>query len=197
MRRADPDLHADRRRAILGAALRVFGRIGFHKATMPEIAREAAMSPANLYRYFASRDALIAALVAEDRVAAKAEAGRIAESRDPVAAIIATIAAETRPQDRSEAALSLEILAESLRNPGLGADVAAADCDICATLAAALRAAAADGRLGRGFAPDVAAVLVVALMDGLMWRGGVDPAFDADAVATELRRLLGPYLGPP
>jgi Bacterial regulatory proteins, tetR family len=60
MRRSDPDLHAGRRRIILEASLRAFARLGFHKATIPDFAREAGMSAANTHRYFAPRDRLVA-----------------------------------------------------------------------------------------------------------------------------------------
>ena len=41
---------------------------GFHRTTMQDVAAEAGMSPGNLYRYFPSKDALVAGLCERDRV---------------------------------------------------------------------------------------------------------------------------------
>ena len=49
-----PDL--DRRSAILDAALRVFGRYGYRKTTMNEIAAAADISKPGLYLHFSSKD---------------------------------------------------------------------------------------------------------------------------------------------
>ena len=53
---------SDRRDEILGAAQRCFVRSGFHQTSMQEICAEAGMSPGNLYRYFPSKESLIAAI---------------------------------------------------------------------------------------------------------------------------------------
>ena len=55
--------------SIAGAALAVFARKGFRRATMAEIAREARVSTGNIYRYFASKNALFDALVSDAFVA--------------------------------------------------------------------------------------------------------------------------------
>src|SRR5215470_218198 len=67
MRRASAQLQSDRRAEILAAAQRCFVRSGFHGASMQEICAEAGMSPGNLYRYFPSKEALIAGIAERDR----------------------------------------------------------------------------------------------------------------------------------
>ena len=67
MRRANAQLHHDRRDEILAAAARCFVRSGFHGASMQDICTEAGMSPGNLYRYFPSKEALIAGIAERDR----------------------------------------------------------------------------------------------------------------------------------
>ena len=62
MRQANTQLQADRRAEILDAAERCFIRSGFHQASMQEICAEAKMSPGNLYRYFPSKEAIIAGI---------------------------------------------------------------------------------------------------------------------------------------
>ncbi len=55
--------HLDARRAqIVDAAVTCFARDGFHRTTMHDICREAALSPGAVYRYFASKEELLEAL---------------------------------------------------------------------------------------------------------------------------------------
>ena len=67
MRRANAQLQSDRRAEILAAAQRCFVRSGFHQTSMQEICAEAGMSPGNLYRYFPSKEAIIAGIAERDR----------------------------------------------------------------------------------------------------------------------------------
>ena len=67
MRRANAQLYHDRRDEILAAAARCFVRAGFHGASMHDICAEAGMSPGNLYRYFPSKEALVAGIAERDR----------------------------------------------------------------------------------------------------------------------------------
>jgi AcrR family transcriptional regulator len=70
MRRANVQAQSDRRAEILSAAQRCFVRAGFHGASMQDICAEAGMSPGNLYRYFPSKEALIAGIAERDRASA-------------------------------------------------------------------------------------------------------------------------------
>ncbi|MBK8264329.1 MAG: TetR/AcrR family transcriptional regulator [Nannocystis sp.] len=53
------------REAILAAAGRVFGRVGFHAAKMADIAAEAGVAAGTLYNYFASKDEIFATMLEE------------------------------------------------------------------------------------------------------------------------------------
>jgi AcrR family transcriptional regulator len=53
------------RRRIVQAAIRLHREIGFRKTTVADIARGASMSPANVYRFFASKQAIEEAVVAD------------------------------------------------------------------------------------------------------------------------------------
>jgi TetR/AcrR family transcriptional regulator of autoinduction and epiphytic fitness len=55
-----------RRERVLAAALEVFGRYGFRKASMDEIARSADISRQGLYLHFANKDALFRAAVRQE-----------------------------------------------------------------------------------------------------------------------------------
>ena len=53
------------RRRIVQAAIRLHREIGFKKTTVADIARGASMSPANVYRFFASKQEIEEAVVAD------------------------------------------------------------------------------------------------------------------------------------
>jgi TetR/AcrR family transcriptional regulator, transcriptional repressor of aconitase len=54
-----------RRRQILDAALTCFSRDGFHRTPMQAIFEEAGLSPGAVYRYFKSKDDIVAAIASE------------------------------------------------------------------------------------------------------------------------------------
>jgi TetR/AcrR family transcriptional regulator, fatty acid metabolism regulator protein len=56
---------ADKRRVILAAAVRVFGRQGFQTTRMADVAREAGVAYGLVYHYFGSRDAVLQAVFRE------------------------------------------------------------------------------------------------------------------------------------
>ena len=65
-----------RRERVLAAALEVFGRYGFRKASMDEIARSADISRQGLYLHFANKDALFRAAVRQELDTALGDASR-------------------------------------------------------------------------------------------------------------------------
>jgi TetR/AcrR family transcriptional regulator of autoinduction and epiphytic fitness len=69
---------ADRTRQerVLAAALEVFGRYGFRKTSMDEVARSAGISRQGLYLYFASKEALFRAAVRQELDTALGDASR-------------------------------------------------------------------------------------------------------------------------
>src|SRR5438105_10267567 len=118
MRRANAQLQSDRRSEILAAAQRCFVRSGFHGASMQEICAEAAMSPGNLYRYFPSKEALIAGIAERDRAEVAQEFASADLSRGGLFAVLEGMARHhfaVKPDEQVK--LCTEIMAESRRNP--------------------------------------------------------------------------------
>ena len=76
----------DTRRRIVATAERLFRTLGYQKTTVADIAKELAMSPANVYRFFPSkadiRDAVGRALMTEVELAIDAIAGRSAPATE-------------------------------------------------------------------------------------------------------------------
>ncbi len=110
---------SDRSAQVLEAAAKCFSREGFHGASMASIAAEAAMSVGQIYRYFPSKEAVIAALV-EQHLADRSR--RLedlrARAEDPVEQLLEMARHHTeKVREPRDAALSLEFLAEAARNP--------------------------------------------------------------------------------
>ncbi|HTV34396.1 MAG TPA: TetR/AcrR family transcriptional regulator [Methylocella sp.] len=70
---------------LIGVAERLFQLIGFQKTTVADIAREMRMSPANVYRFFATKSQINEAVCKSLLGRIEAEAEKIAASRDSAA----------------------------------------------------------------------------------------------------------------
>jgi AcrR family transcriptional regulator len=118
-----------RRQQILDAACDCVRQAGFHGASMADIAKAAGLSVGQIYRYFENKEAIIAAIVAQD----------LAEMREKFAEMesrpgdLLDAMTEHLPEavdkcfDPGRAALTLEVLAEAARNPKVAGILRAAD----------------------------------------------------------------------
>ncbi len=84
---------ADKRRAILDAALRLIPRSGLHDTPTSALAQEAGVGAGTLYRYFPSKEALINALYLE---LFEEQNRAIAPDAGPEAALTADVVADAR-----------------------------------------------------------------------------------------------------
>jgi TetR/AcrR family transcriptional regulator, repressor for uid operon len=162
---------ADRKNRILDAAERCFVRHGFHRSTMQDVAAECAMSPGNLYRYFPSKDAIVAGLAERDRERFNDDFAQLVKAPDPAATFV--------QEPRSKTIMMQEIWAEACRNPRMAEICAAMDRNVeaCMTEFVAL-IRARDGKPGIGEPPEVAK-LIIAIADGLFRRRATDASFEA------------------
>jgi AcrR family transcriptional regulator len=190
MRRANVQRQSDRRLEILDAAQRCFARSGFHGASMQEICAQAAMSPGNLYRYFPSKEALIAGICERNR--AEAADSFLAVDRAPgffegLAALARHHLVE-RPEE--EAGLCAEIMAESRRNPEIARLHTELERDIKTRLVDMLRRAAGRGEISAQVDLDAAATMLMVLADGLSWRRASDPSFNTEAALPHVLHMV-------
>lgn len=102
---------------ILDAAKACFVRSGFQGASMQQICAEAGMSPGALYRYFASKEAIVEAICEADRKQDAELFQVILQTPDVVEGIVIGAMAHIRHINESQLApLFAEICAESMRN---------------------------------------------------------------------------------
>ena len=182
MRRANAQLQFDRRAEILAAAQRCFVRDGFHGASMQDICAEAGMSPGNLYRYFPSKEALIAGIAERDR----AEVGQQFASADLSQGLFAVLEGlahhhfAIRPSE--QVLLCTEVMAESRRNPEIARISRSFDGDVRQWLGDLLRAAVARGDIPDDIDLDGVVTMLMVIADGVWWRRALDPDFDPKAM---------------
>jgi AcrR family transcriptional regulator len=183
----------DRRSRILDAAERCFVRSGFHRTTMQDVAAEAGMSPGNLYRYFPSKDAIVAGLSERDR-ARVAQDFETFDTGDFMKSFAQLGRKHFEDEPRDKAILCLEIWAEAARNPAFATLCAAFEQEVVKRLAEVLRQAKEKGDIAAGVDPHAVAVLISTLADGLFVRRAIVPTFDAAREVPNVINLIGAML---
>src|SRR5260370_28597728 len=145
MRRANARLESDRRDEILAAAQRCFVRSGFHGASMQDICAEAGMSPGTLYRYFPSKEALVAGIAERDRAEVAQQFARADLSLGFFAVLEGMAHHHFAEKPTEQVLLCTEVMAEARRNPDIARISAAFDADVKKWLVEPFRAAAGRG----------------------------------------------------
>ncbi len=186
MRRASTKRQMDRREEILAAAKRCFSHSGFHGTSMQQICAEAQMSPGSLYRYFPSKEAIIAGIAEQDRADVAEKFQAIVEAPEFFPALAAAARHYIVEESTEEICLHAEIKAESRRNPEIAKIYAGVEQEVKAGMLNVLRAAVARGDISPELDLEIAATMLMALVDGLYWRRAVDPEFDAETVLPTL-----------
>ncbi len=171
MPRVSQDHLDNRRRQILDAARRCFVKNGFHSTSMQDVLREANLSAGALYRYFSSKDEIIAAIATEAMASIAGAFAAVTQAdppplRDVFAEVLRR--AEVLDEEQDVARMIVQVWGEALRSPALG--------DL----------------LGTG----IRGVLksVVRLIEQYQESGVIDPAADPESVARVLISVLPGYL---
>jgi AcrR family transcriptional regulator len=182
MRTANTQLAADRRNEILDAARRCFVRSGFHAASMQEICAEAAMSPGNLYRYFASKEDLIAGIAERDRaeVAAEFAAADVSQGLFTLLEGMAHHHFSQRPDE--QVLLCTEVMSQARRHPDIAAISQNFDRDVRRWLRDLLEAGAKRGDIPADVNFDPVITMLMIIADGVWWRRALQKDFDPESV---------------
>ncbi|MDQ2067644.1 TetR/AcrR family transcriptional regulator [Xinfangfangia sp. CPCC 101601] len=108
---------ADRSAEILVSLRAAFAEKGFDGASMQDLARAAGMSVGNFYRYFPSKDAIIAGMAAYDLAELQTDFTVIRQSADPLAMIRDNIRRRITDRCGQNGRLWAEITAAAQRKP--------------------------------------------------------------------------------
>lgn len=178
-----------RRDRLLDAARTLFAERGFHSAGVAQIAKASGVLVGQIYRDFANKEEIVAAIAVRDleEFLAEDELARAVEVSDTVAvrAWIRKFVAGKAKKDRR---LACEIMAESMRNPRIAAIFRAIQDRVRCGLARALETLSP----GEARAAERALVVEVILTigGGIFHAGAADGAALDPAVAERLIALV-------
>ena len=187
MKRTDAEA---RRQQIVDAASACARRSGFHGASMAEIAQTAGLSVGQIYRYFENKEAIIAAIVAQDVAEMRERFAELEASGKPLADAVVDNAEDALAwnYDPERAALRLEVLAEAARNPRVAAILRASDAEERVFKREFLERTGPGGRSDRDLI--ARGEVLSMLFEGMYIRGVNNPDADHVAMAEVLRPVL-------
>ncbi|HEV7625509.1 MAG TPA: TetR/AcrR family transcriptional regulator [Streptomyces sp.] len=127
MARVSQDHLDARRRQILDGARRCFTSNGFHATSMQDVLREAGLSAGAVYRYFRSKEEIVAAVAAETLQSVRESYATVAEADPPPPPdeLFGSVLSRLReflgdPGDqRALPQLLMQVWGETLRNPAV------------------------------------------------------------------------------
>lgn len=180
--------HVDaRRQQILDAAQACFSRDGLHRATMQDIIRQSGLSAGAIYRYFASKEEIVAAIAEARHARERALIAASAAAGDGTAAIARLaqdfLGALREPEERERRRVGVQLWAEALRDERIRDLVRRGVDGPRALIADLIRQAQRRGELPPALPPDAFARVVIALFHGFV----LQQAWDE-------RAALEPYL---
>ena len=190
---------AARRQQILIAAAQCFRDHGFHAASIAKISIAAGMSPGHIYHYFENKEAIIAAIVAQDLESQLTLTAQLRAACNKRAALIERAAEGVADQlDPVSAALKLEIVAEAARNPRVAQIVREADAACRRELAITIRAIRrVAGHEDSTEAIDAMVEVLACLFEGLLLRTIRHPDLDRQRVAQRIQLAINDLLDQP
>jgi len=194
MPKLKPATQRARREHILDAAEICFAHGGFHRTTMQDICKEAAVSPGALYVYFASKEDLIAGLAERDRADFAERFAEVSSAPDFMRSLsdLGTHYFDEEPAHKRT--MCLEIGLESIRNPRVGEIYRSVDRFVEESFEKLFTKLAAEGVI----APDLGIPTVTKLFsmigDGLFMRRALDPNFDTKTIMPAVMSLVAKLL---
>ena len=184
-----------RTRQILDAARVCFSRHGFHGASMARIAAQAQISVGHIYRYFESKEAVVAAIAEEDLDEAVEVLAAV--DGDPHRLASRLLDGFLTCHTAAKTGLWLEILAEAARNPKITAIMRQTEARIRTHMRLALTRGCRGCPEADAAAMDVRIDTVFALMEGVNLRRFKQGAELAPAQLRAVQATLAAVLATP
>ena len=180
-----------RRARLIATASKLFSEHGFHNTGIAQIARESGVMVGQIYRDFASKEDIVAAIVERDlQEFLSDDPLRRAALAGDRAAMRAWIARFIHGKDDKDYVLILDIIAESSRNARIAAIVKAIRCRIRSSIddALAMLAPGEDKASRRRLLTEVIMTISVGIFHTRIENCG---AVDRDSVAAIIRAVDG------
>lgn len=197
MRKVDPVKHAEKRQQILEAAGRCFGRDGFHGATTAAICAEAGISPGHLYHYFASKEAIIEALVDANLKRLADRFGVATENSNVVATLASEVEQKKLRQARGGRSMLFEIFAEADRNPAMAGVIRKHSRGMLTLISDLVRKGQQTGEIDSALDADAVATVLLSVIDGSKMIGFRDPKLETGKAFDLIKTMIARFLAPP
>ncbi len=194
MPKLKPATQRARREHILDAAEMCFARSGFHRTTMQDICKEAAISPGALYVYFASKEDLISGLAERDRADFAERFADLSAAPDFMQALSSLGNHYFAEEPLYKRTMCLEIGLESLRNPRVGEVYRSVDRFVEGSFEKLFAKLADEGRIAPDLDIPTLTKLFSMIGDGLFMRRALDPNFDADTLVPAVMKMIAKLL---
>ncbi len=179
-----------RKQQILEAAIRCFGRQGFHKTTMQDICTEASLSPGALYRYFPSKEEIIEAMVAERRRLGFVRIEQARRLSSTIDALNTLSGAFDDLDDIAGCAVDVELWGEAFRNPRIAAALSGDIDAVSKAFAEIIRVAQDRGDINPKVNPHSVARVMLSLFHGMVIQKSLDPSIDLNGYVEALKAMM-------
>jgi AcrR family transcriptional regulator len=191
---------AETRQRLTEAALGVFARNGYERATVDEIVREAGFSKGAFYVHFEAKEDIFWAML-EERLAHQQEAFRAAlDINVPVAQNLQTILRSLFALNQDDplwSALFMEFVAHASRNGKMRDKLGGMYRSWRAFAVEVLNAGREAGLVRKDLDADFLASVIIAVIEGSIMQSRLAPgALDLNTMVEPLSRLLGEWLEP-
>jgi len=184
-----------RRQQILEAARTCFSRQGFHQTTVQDICTEAGLSPGAVYRYFPSKDHIIAATCLDcqqgivDLIdAAKSQGGTPLQTLDFI--VDHGIEMLTGESSREAIMMNVQLWSEAMRSEEVKKALLSATIDTLESAFSELFSQAQEqGLIDRRLDSRALAITLMGTFHGLVLHKSLDPDIDVSACGDAMRAM--------
>jgi AcrR family transcriptional regulator len=192
--------HLDaRRRQILDAARRCFVRNGFHATSMQDVLAEAGLSAGAVYRYFRSKDEIIAAIAGEAvaEIAGAVDGALDADDPPPLDEVLGAAFQAIQRIDAKQgvARLALQVWGEAVRDPALAETLTDEVRRVRGLLTRLVQVYQAQGRMPDDLPAEQVGRVLVGLLPGFVFQHALLGDVDAASFRAGLRTLLASRVG--
>jgi TetR/AcrR family transcriptional repressor of uid operon len=185
-----------RRVKIVQTAAHLFAQHGFHATGMRQICEAVGMSPGALYRYFASKEEIIAGLIALDRQRTSAWFANLPVGEGLMACLERLTELASGDFDQSGfLAMWTEITAEAARNPAVREPFAEHYQFVEGLIAGLVEKAKKAGDIRPETKAKDVAMFVMSGFEGLMVRRALVPEFDFDRGVDKILAFIADAVG--
>lgn len=191
-----PTQKADKKRIeVLKAAGKCFRKTGFHQTSMQQICAETGLGPGAVYRYFTGKEAIIEAMVEDERRQTRAMLiqMRDAESIQQALSNTTRLFAE-RYRAGGDASLMTEVYAEGMRSKRVGTVLRKIEAEWIMGLTNLLRVAQARGQMDASLDAAQTALFLTGMWDGMVIRQHFHAHDDQHALPAFFETMIGRLL---